>query len=237
MRIAICDDDIAFTERMRILVQNGLTGYGEETDLSIYREGESLCDCVSDAGYDAVFLDIDMPRMSGFDVAEQMNRKGKTFIIFVTMHDELVYSSIRFQPFRFIRKSHLEEELPEVLQDLYCAVCKRRAGRKFAFQTKEGTVYLDVDSIPYIEIYGHWIHVRMEDGRKVECYGSLLKLEKELAPFAFIRTHKSFLVNCRYLYAIEKGQCVLDDGTKILLSRYRAEEVRARFRDYLRSEL
>lgn len=237
MRIAICDDDTVFTERMRTLVENGLTGYGEETDISIYCEGETLRDCASDAGYDAVFLDIDMPRVNGFDVAEQMNRKGKTFIIFVTMHDELVYSSIRFQPFRFIRKSHLEEELPEVLQDLHSAVCKRQAGRKFAFQTKEGTVYLDVDSIPYIEIYGHWLHVRMEDGREVECYGSLLKLEKELVPFAFIRTHKSFLVNCRYLYAIEKGQCILDDGTEILLSRYRAEEVRARFRDYLRSEL
>lgn len=122
-----------------------------------------------------------------------------------------MYSSIRFQPFRFIRKSHLEEELPEVLKDLYSAVCKRRAGKKFAFQTREGTVFLDVGSITYIEIYGHWLHVRTEDGWEVECYGSLLKLEK--------------------------GQCILDDGTKILLSRHRTEEVRARFRDYIRSNL
>lgn len=237
MRIAICDDDTAFTEKMRTLVENGLDIYGEETELSVYREGEALYNCASEAGYDAVFLDIDMPRVNGFDIAEQMNREGKALIIFVTMHDELVYSSIRFQPFRFIRKSHLEEELPEVLKDLHDAVCKRRAGQKFAFQTREGTVFLDVGTVPYIEIYGHWLHVRMEDGRKIECYGSLLKLEKELAPFGFIRTHKSYLVNCRYIYAIEKGQCVLDDGTKILLSRHRSEEVRAGFRAFVRSEL
>lgn len=235
MRIAICDDDTDFTERMRTLVENGLAAYGEETDVSIYQDGAAFCS--SDAVYDAVFLDIDMPQVNGFDIAEQMNRKGKSFIIFVTLHDELVYSSIRFQPFRFIRKSHLEAELPEVLGDLHSAVCKRREGQKFAFQTREGTVFLDVCSITYIEIYGHWLHVRVEDGRDVECYGSLLKLEKELAPFAFIRTHKSYLVNCKYIYAIEKGQCILDDGTKILLSRHRAEEVRARFRDYIRSNL
>lgn len=235
MRIAICDDEPDFTERMRTLVESGLVACEEKTDISIYQEGAAFCS--SDASYDAVFLDIDMPQVNGFDIAEEMNRKGNAFLIFVTMHDELVYSSIRFQPFRFIRKSHLEEELPEVLEDLHSAVYKRRAGQKFAFQTREGTVFLDVGSITYIEIYGHWIHVRVEDGRDVECYGSLLKLEKELAPFAFIRTHKSYLVNCKYIYAIEKGQCILDDGTKIFLSRHRAEEVRARFRDYIRSNL
>lgn len=235
MRIAICDDEPDFTERMRTQVESGLAACGEKADISIYQEGEAFCS--SDAAYDAVFLDIDMPQMNGFDIAEEMNRRGNSFLIFVTMHDELVYSSIRFQPFRFIRKSHLEEELPEVLKDLYSAVCKRRAGQKFAFQTRESTVFLDVGSITYIEIYGHWLHVRTEDGWEVECYGSLLKLEKELAPFAFIRTHKSYLVNCKYIYAMEKGQCILDDGTKILLSRHRTEEVRARFRDYIRSNL
>lgn len=235
MRIAICDDDVGFAGKMQTLVEDGLAVYGEGTDISVYQDGAAFCS--SETAFDAVFLDIDMPQVNGFDVAEQMNRKGKAFIIFVTMHDELVYSSIRFQPFRFIRKSHLEEELPGVLKDLHVAVHKRRAGQKFAFQTREGTAFLDVGSITYIEIYGHWLHVRVEDGREVECYGSLSKLEKELAPFAFIRTHKSYLVNCKYIYAIEKNQCVLDDGTKILLSRHRAEEVRAALKDFMRSEL
>lgn len=235
MRIAICDDDTDFAENMRTRVKDGFAVYGEETDISVYQDGAAFC--LDDAEYDAVFLDIDMPQVNGFDIAEQINRKGKAFIIFVTMHDELVYSSIRFQPFRFIRKSHLEEEFPEVLKELHGAVCKRRAGQKFAFQTREGTVFLDVGSITYIEIYGHWLHVCAEDGREVECYGSLLKLEKELVPFGFIRTHKSYLVNCKYIYAIEKGQCMLDDGTKILLSRHRAEDVKAKFKNYIRSEL
>ena len=62
-------------------------------------------------------------------------------------------------------------------------------------------------------------------------------VEQELSGCGFLRIHKSYLVNCKYIYAIEKGQCILDDGTKILLSRHRAEEVKAAFKNYLRSEL
>ena len=77
----------------------------------------------------------------------------------------------------------------------------------------------------------------MDGGEDLECYGSLSEFEKELAPFDFIRTHKSYLVNCKYIYAIEKGHIVLDDKTEIPLSRYRAGEVREKFRSYIRGEI
>ena len=74
-------------------------------------------------------------------------------------------------------------------------------------------------------------------GEDLECYGSLSNFEKQLAPFDFIRTHKSYLVNCKYIYSIEKGQIVLDDKTEILLSRHRVNEVKNKFKNYIRSEL
>lgn len=235
MRIAICDDDTDFTDNLRAFMKKELAALHVRPVISVYNEGAGFIADIPEC--DAVFLDIDMPAVNGFDIAEQINRMGETLIIFVTMHDELVYSSIKFRPFRFIRKSHLTDELPEVLSALNKTICKRNAGRKFEFQAKTGTVFLDVNSIEYIEIYGHWLHVRVDGGEDLECYGSLSDFEKELAPFDFIRTHKSYLVNCKYIYAIEKGKIVLDDKTEILLSRYRAGEVREKFRSYIRSEI
>ncbi len=188
-------------------------------------------------GCDAVFLDIDMPSVNGFDIAGQINRHKDAFIIFISMHGELVYSSIKFQPFRFIRKSHLDSELPEALEALNAAVQKRNAGKRLPFQTKTGEVFLDARAIKYIEIYGHWLHVCVDGGSDIECYGCLSDFETRLAPFDFIRTHKSYLVNCRYIFALEKRLVILDDKTEILLSRYRADEVRDKFRNYLRSGL
>lgn len=235
MRIAICDDDVKFTDKLKAFIEKELGARNGIPHICVYHDGEAFLTDQEEC--DAVFLDIDMPSVNGFDVAERINGMGDALIVFVTMHDELVYSSIRFRPFRFVRKSHLESELPEVLSDLNREVCKRSAGRKFEFRTQTGAVFLDVNTIEYIEIYGHWLHVRVDGGEDLECYGSLAELEKQLAPFDFIRTHKSYIVNCKYIYAIEKGQIILDDRTRILLSRYRAGEVRDKFRRYVRSGL
>lgn len=235
MRIAICDDDSNFAEKLKRLIERSPDMPNVQADISIYNDGFSFIENVS--GCDAVFLDIDMPVVNGFDIAEQVNHMGNTIIIFVTMHDELVYSSIKFQPFRFIRKSRLENELPEVLGALNKTLIKRRLGKRFQFQTKKGVVFLDVSNIEYIEIYGHWLHVCVDGGEDLECYGSLSDFEKQLAPFDFVRTHKSYLVNCKYIYSIEKDQIILDDKTIILLSRYRVNDVKDKFKKYIRNEL
>lgn len=248
MRIAICDDDADFTKTLKSLLEKGFDKLNIVPVVSVYNDGAAFIQdngkqaghdsATSDSsGYDAVFLDVDMPVINGFDIAGQINRMGETRIVFVTMHDELVYSSIKFQPFRFIRKSHLESELPEVLDALDRAVLKHNAGKRFKFQTKTGEVFLDINNIEYIEIYGHWLHVCVDGGEDIECYGSLSEFEEQLAPFDFIRTHKSYLVNCKYIYSIEKNRIILDDKTEIFLSRYRANEVRNKFKDYIRSEL
>lgn len=235
MQIAICDDDKYFAEKLKLSLERRFSMSDEKPDICIYNNGTSFIQNPHD--YDAVFLDIDMPVVNGFDIAEQINHTSNALIIFVTMHDELVYSSIKFQPFRFIRKSRLEDELPEVIDALTKTIAKRCLGKRFAFQTKTGEVFLDVGSIEYIEIYGHWLHVCVNDGEDLECYGSLSDFEKQLAPFDFVRTHKSYLVNCKYIYSIEKDQIILDDKTEILLSRYRVNDVKNKFKKYIRSEL
>lgn len=79
--------------------------------------------------------------------------------------------------------------------------------------------------------------MRVHDGEDLQCYGSLTDFEQKLAPFGFIRVHKSYLVNCRYIYAVGKRQVILDDKTEILLSRYRVNEVKNKLRNFIRSEL
>lgn len=185
--------------------------------------------------FDVVFLDIDMPEISGFDIAEKIKANKPTLIIFVTTHDELVFSSLKFQPFRFVRKSFLGDELGEVVDDINKVLSKRAAGKKFKLQTKSHDVYIDVEQIIYIEIYGHWHHVYTNDGDTLDCYGILSDYELQLEPFDFVRTHKSYLVNCRYIRSVEKERVVLDDKTYIPLSRRRINTVNDKFTKYLRS--
>lgn len=235
MRIAICDDDSVFADKLKSMLKETFDGMNVGVDISVYNDGAGFV--AGGFGYDAVFLDIDIPGMHGFDIAEQINRDGEAFIVFVTAHDELVYSSIKFQPFRFIRKSHVASELGETAESLNRALLKRMERKRFRLQTRTKEVFLDLDHIEYIETYGHWLRVCVVGGDAPECYGSLTALEQKLAPFDFIRTHKSYLVNCKYIYSIEKGRIILDDGTEIPLSRYKVKEVRTKFGNYILSEL
>lgn len=231
IKIAMCDDDRDFSERIKLLIDQYFLTQSIDSDVLIFSGGN--CFLTANTDYNAVFLDIDMPDISGFDVAEQIN--NDTLIVFVTTHDELVYSSLKFRPFRFIRKAYLEEELPEALDAIQKETLKRSAGKKFMLQTKNGEVLLNVNEIEYIEIYGHWLRVYLAGGDTLECYGSLSVLEEQLDRFDFARTHKSYLVNCHYIFSIQKNRIILDDRTEIPLSRYKADTVKNKFKNHLRS--
>ncbi len=63
-----------------------------------------------------LLLDIDMPEISGMELAEQIFSSNiNTNVIFVTNRDDLVFQAIHYQPFRFIRKEKLNQELDEAI--------------------------------------------------------------------------------------------------------------------------
>lgn len=235
IRAAICDDEVTMLDYLHERISAEFEKQGTEVRIDKFILGKDFLSSHKAKPYDMVFLDIDMPEISGFDIAEKINESEPTLIIFVTTHDELVFSSLKFQPFRFVRKSFLSNELGEVVDDINKVLSKRAAGKKFKLQTKSHDVYIDVEQIIYVEIYGHWLHVYTNDGDVLDCYGILSDYESQLEPFDFVRTHKSYLVNCRYIRSVEKEQVVLDNKTSVPLSRRRINVVNDKFTKYLRS--
>lgn len=233
IRAAICDDEPTILDCLYENIPAEFKRQGTDIHIEKFLSGGEFLNAHREEPFDVVFLDIDMPEISGFDIAEKISGE-RTLIIFVTTHDELVFSSLKFQPFRFIRKSFIDE-LGEVVDDIIKVLSKRIAGKKFKLQTRSHDVYVDVEQIVYIEIYGHWLHVYTSDDEVLECYGILSDYELQLEPFDFVRTHKSYLVNCRYIRSVEKEQVVLDNKTSVPLSRRRINVVNDKFTKYLRS--
>lgn len=235
IRAAICDDENTILDYLYEHISREFERQKADVHIDKYSSGNEFLNFHKAKPYDVVFLDIDMPEISGFDVAEKISEKA--LIIFVTTHDELVFSSLKFQPFRFIRKTHLNIELPETLSAIIEHISKCIAERKIEFQTKDRKVFLFADEIEYIEVYGHWLRVVVTNGEPVECYGSLSVFEKVLAPIGFVRTYKSYLVNLKYVYSMEKTKVVMDNKNEIPISRYKAAEIKEKFKEYLRSAL
>ena len=106
VRIGICDDKVVHVKLIKEIVEKNLSLYTSEYNIICCTSGIQLLNTHGNEPFDAIFLDIDMPKVTGFDVAEMLRADfSNCFIIFITTHAELVYESMGFQPFDFIRKN------------------------------------------------------------------------------------------------------------------------------------
>lgn len=232
IKIAICDDDVEFLKNFSDVLDKKLNKLDIDYISDVFSNGAEYIK--SGKHFDLLFLDIDMPGISGFDMAERMYKSNDTLIVFVTLHDELVYSSLKFRPFRFIRKSFLAYEIEEVLKSAVDTINITAKEHKLYLSTKKGDIAICSNEIYYIEVYAHDLHIHTAND-EIETYGSLITLEKELSEIWFVRVHKSYLVNIKYVYSIEQKQIIMDNKAIVPLSRYKSDLAHKKLREYIRS--
>ena len=105
MNIAICDDNEYTLSILEKYIEYGFKKYTDDFKIRCFNNGILLLNEHKLSSFDVLFLDIDMPKISGFDIAKQLrNNFSRCFIIFITSHSNLVYKSFDFQPFNFIKK-------------------------------------------------------------------------------------------------------------------------------------
>ena len=165
-----------------------------------------------------------MPQITGIDIAKKLRIKlESTEIIFVTNKDEMVYDIIQYTPFRFIRKSRLEIEIEEALETYLKK--KNHQNAIYFFSTEQGKKPVNIVTIVYIEVKSHKLTIYEQD-KVFSANGNLNTIEKEISQYGFIRIHKSYLVNFRYINLICQKEVTLDNGNTLPLSRRKFESTK-----------
>ncbi len=122
LRIAICDDETTLVNEIYKIVLHEISKFTTEVEIKCFTNGNNLLEQHQENPFEIVFLDIDMPKISGFEIAKKLRENfSKAYIIFITSHEELVYESMDFQPFHFLRKhcnTPLEESISSVIKKL-----------------------------------------------------------------------------------------------------------------------
>ena len=104
IRIAVCYDSTHIVKKLEKIITNKFNNYTMNFEIHLFHDGTSLLKQYGIKSFDVIFLGIDMPDLSGFDVARTIrNLHSDSYIIFVTGNSEHVYKSFDFQPFHFIR--------------------------------------------------------------------------------------------------------------------------------------
>jgi DNA-binding LytR/AlgR family response regulator len=229
-RIAICDDNIAELQDITIVLEKILTLQSIEYSITQYKSGEQLM--LSNLDYDIYFLDIQMYKLTGIDVAKKIRQiDEKAVIIFITGLKEYVFQAFDVQAFHYILKPIEEEKLKSIL---ISALSKLDNSDKFIFvQTNKLNTKILAKDILYIESEKRKVKVHLRDS-VIEYYYKLSDIEEELTAFNFFRCHKSYLINLKYVESFDNSFVILKNSQKIYLSKHKYKEFSKTFMYYLK---
>ncbi len=224
----IVDDEAPARAELRYLLENGgqVEVVGEAASV---REALALA---SRLDYDVVFLDINMPDLSGMDAAHQMSTWPKRpAVVFVTAHDDHAIQAFSVDAVDYLLKPVSEERLVRCVQRLLTVRegAPRRAGpelSRVAVTRRGETQLLDLDEVLYAEADGDYCWIATASGERLLSTTSMRELEDTLPATVFFRIHRSYLVNLRRVVALEplatgRTQVRLGDaaGTRLEIAR------------------
>lgn len=234
IRIAIVDDE----EKDLLYINKKIKEHFELKNLKynsvLYISAKQLLQENKKNPFDVVFLDIDMPQLTGMDVATQLNIVSrKTLIVFVTNHDELVYKAYRFKAIGFIRKKYFDNEIGEMIDIILNEVCKNN--HILNFYDANSIIKIDLFDVLYIKSDDHYVEFYFS-GKKECIRRNLNDIETQVEHYGFIRIHSRYLVNYRYIYSIERTTIILSDSkTQLPISRNRIASTKKQFQMFSRS--
>jgi len=241
MRIIIVDDEMLARGVMREYL-------AEHADVEIVAEcanGFEAVKAITELAPDLVFLDIQMPRLDGFEVAELVG--GKTRFIFATAFDQYALKAFEVHALDYLLKPFSQQRLDQALAHARAgeggqqaevaaaardmAATRARPAERVLIRDGARVHVIPSEKIDYVEAQDDYVQIHSE-GKAWLKSQRMAELEEQLDAARFIRIHRSYLVNIERVARIEQAskdshQAVLHDGTRLAISRSGYQRIRA----------
>ncbi|MBQ3069350.1 MAG: response regulator transcription factor [Clostridia bacterium] len=219
-RIAVCDDDAAQGEYLKNLVSTYMAQREHTAQISVFRSAQAVLfeGCEQ---FDVFLLDIEMPGISGMELAQTVRRRHPTaVIVFVTGYSEYIAQGYDVSALHYLMKPVDKDKLFSVL-DKACGLLGKR-DRFLHLETAGESYYLPLSEIRYLEVHGNYVTVHAS--ADVTAKKTLSDLESQLDE-RFARTGRSFVVNLTYVRRVTRTEVILTGGETVPLSRGMYETV------------
>jgi two-component system LytT family response regulator len=242
MRVIIVDDE----PLARAVLREHLGFFADVEIIGECANGFEAVKAIAELAPDLVFLDIQMPKLDGFEVVELAG--AKTHYVFVTAYDQFALRAFDVHALDYLLKPFTRERLAQALAHARERVAAPAQGgdamralvadAQARHQPIERVLIRDgarvqvipVERIDYVEAQDDYVAF-FADGRQWLKNQRMAELESQLDPQAFLRVHRSYIVNLSAIARIEPtgkdGHCaVLKSGARIPISRSGYTKVR-----------
>lgn len=201
LQALIIDDERYAREELFYLLE-------EYTDIKVINEverAENAVLMIIKEEPDVVFLDIEMPKVNGIEIAKSLQKiKNSPQVIFTTAYSQFAAEAFRVDALDYLLKPYKREQLNEAINKLRSQFVhkKRRTDEmkttKLPVEAEGEIIYIDINRIAYLYPEGK-SSIIVTQNKKYEYNKSLKEAEERLKMFGFFRTHRSFLINLAYV--------------------------------------
>jgi len=200
IRALLVDDEAPARSELRHLL-------GSHPEVSVVGEAASAAEALELAPglrYDVVFLDVEMPGLSGVEAAPIVrDRSDPPAVVFVTAHEHYAVDAFAVEAFDYLLKPVDPDRLARVVERLRERSSENVAPvEKIAVVAGGGSELLDFDQVHYVQADGDYSRVHTYD-RSYFSTASLGELEEKLGS-RFVRIHRSYLVNLGKVAAVRR---------------------------------
>ncbi len=182
---------------------------------------------------DILFLDVEMPGGTGFDILQQLQLQ-ECYVIFVTAYAQYAIKAIKAQALDYILKPVDKDDFKQAVnraieklsqknkENKVLELALSHAGvKKIGIPVLQGAKFVETDTIIYCEADDNYTTIFFVDNTKMVVSKPLIHFEKELTPFGFLRIHNKYLVGTKHISAFTRGK----DGGMVTLSNQKQLKV------------
>lgn len=243
IRAIIIDDEADGRDAIRLSLQKY---FPEITTVGIFGNPEDGLNAIKESPPDLLFLDIQMPQMSGFDLLNAL-MPFSFEVIFVTAFDQYAIKAIRFSALDYLLKPLDIDELRSAIGRAKERLHARDSGHQYqsilhnarqrgsrierlAVPTGEGIEFFNTADIIYCEADGSYTTLHLCNGPTTLVSRNLKDFENLLGDSGFSRVHHSFLININHVQKYVKGE----GGYVVMTGDHHVDISRRRKEDFLR---
>ncbi len=240
LKAIIIDDEKTSRDALMGLISRYCANVEVIDQANGYKSG---LEAIRNQNADIVFLDIQMPDGSGFQLLEDL-KETNFEIIFTTAYDQYAIKAIKYSALDYLLKPVVPSDLINAIQK---AEKKKTSGtmsgsievlleniktktepKKIVLSTSDKINVVDIEDIVRCESDGYYTRFYLLDGTQLIISKTLKEYETLLGDKIFLRPHKSHLINIRFIKGYlrdDSGYIIMNDDSKIPVSRRKRENV------------
>lgn len=234
MKIAICDDELSVLTELNRLLGEYCAEYEREVEWEAFQSPLELLVGMEQSGrYDVLFLDILMKDDNGIEVAREIRKTDADVkIVFLTSSPEYAVQSYTVGAFYYQLKPIQKETFVELMEKLF-AEWLREQSDYFVVKCQNGISKIDVRQLEYCEVVNRSLVLYLRNGSELRSKVKIQEVEDALLRFGcFIRPHRSYLINLRYIENISLKFITMKCGTKIPIPHGKYTQTKDRYLEY-----